>query len=166
MEGEHRPGHFNGVAQVVSKLFEIIRPDRAYFGEKDYQQLAIIRKMSSDLGFKTDIVGCPIIRESDGLAMSSRNVLLDPAERKSAARISEALSRAKTAAGQVPVEELRKETLEFLHLDPMLRTEYFEIVDDRTLEPLENWDEKKGIRACIAVKIGRIRLIDNMDFSF
>lgn len=166
MEGEYRPGHFNGVAQVVSRLFEIIQPDTAYFGEKDFQQLAIIRKMSLDMGFPVSIKGCPIIRESDGLAMSSRNKLLLPEERKSAARISLALKQAKTQAGKVPVKSLREEIIRFLHKDPKIKTEYFEIVDETDLTPVSDWYEKPRIRGCVAVSIGNVRLIDNMDYSF
>jgi pantoate--beta-alanine ligase len=165
MEGEHRPGHFNGVAQVVSRMFEIIEPDIAYFGEKDFQQLAIIRKMVSDTGLPVRIEGCPIIREPDGLAMSSRNKLLSPEERKSAARISHALTRAKNKAGQLSVESLKEHTLNFLQEDPGIRAEYFEIVREHDLNPISGWNEESRKRGCIAVKIGQVRLIDNMDFS-
>jgi pantoate--beta-alanine ligase len=166
MEGEHRPGHFNGVAQVVSRLFEIIIPDRAYFGEKDFQQMAIIRKMVLDLKSSVRIIGCPIIREENGLAMSSRNSLLSADEKKSAARIHKALIHAKEKAGEVEIPRLIEQTIQFLHEDPLLKTEYFEIIDDRNLKPLSHWSAEGGKRACIAVKIGNVRLIDNMDFSF
>ncbi len=165
MEGKHRPGHFNGVAQVVSRFFEIIQPDKAYFGEKDFQQLAIIRKMSSDLGFPVRIESCPIVRENDGLAMSSRNKLLLPEERISAARISQALEMAKSRMGRVSIESLRQETISFLHKDPRIKTEYFEIVDENDLSPVSDWDQAAGIRGCLATVIGKVRLIDNMDFS-
>lgn len=166
MEGEHRPGHFNGVAQVVSRLFEIIQPDMAYFGEKDFQQLAIIRKMASIMNSPVRIMGCPIIREPDGLAMSSRNKLLTPKERQSAARVSEALMRAKKQINKIPVESLRQDTMNFLHEDPKIQTEYFEIVDESDLTPISAWNHITRIRGCIAVAIGNVRLIDNMDYSF
>ncbi len=166
MEGEHRPGHFNGVAQVVSRFFEIITPDRAYFGEKDFQQMVIIRKMVLDLKSSVRIIGCPIIREENGLAMSSRNRLLSAGERNSAARIHKALTLAKEKAGEVEIPRLIEQTIQFLHEDPRLKTEYFEIIDDQNLKPLSHWSSAGGKRACIAVKIGNVRLIDNMDFSF
>jgi len=165
MEGKHRPGHFNGVAQVVSRLFSIIEPDVAYFGEKDFQQIAIVRKMVRELKFPVRITGCPIIRDGDGLAMSSRNKLLSPAERISAARIPEALARAKEKAGKVPLDELIKGTLDYLNGDPNLEVEYFEIVNGRNLKPIQSWKDNGPFRGCIAVKAGRVRLIDNMDFS-
>ncbi|MFC2112569.1 pantoate--beta-alanine ligase [Bacteroidota bacterium] len=166
MEGKYRPGHFNGVAQVVSRLFEIIDPDRAYFGEKDFQQMAIIRKIVQDLKLPVEVIGCRTIREEDGLAMSSRNKLLSPDERKSAAKIPEALKRAKKQAGKIPVQEIIEQTIHYLNQDPQLKTEYFEIVDEKLLQPVDSWAEKGPKRGCIAVKIGKVRLIDNIDFSF
>jgi pantoate--beta-alanine ligase len=166
MEGSHRPGHFNGVAQIVSRLFEIIEPGVAYFGEKDFQQLAIIRKMTKDLGLPVRITGCPIIREEDGLAMSSRNRLLSPAERTAAARIPEALLGAKEKAGKVSVRELVELTIRFVQDVAGLEVEYFEIVEEASLKPVSNWNKTQGLRGCIAVRTGNIRLIDNMDFSF
>ena len=165
MEGKHRPGHFNGVAQVVSRLFEIIGPSTAYFGEKDFQQLAIIRKMAVDLGFPVRITGCSIIREEDGLAMSSRNRLLSFDDRISAARIPEALLNAKNEVEKVPVRALVEQTIQFVQHDPRLKVEYFEIVEEHTLKPVRNWNKTGGIRGCIAVRICNVRLIDNMDFS-
>ncbi len=165
MEGKYRPGHFNGVVQVVSRLFDIFEPDVAYFGEKDFQQLAIIRKMVAQLPLSVRISGCPIIREPDGLAMSSRNRLLSPGERKSAARISQGLALAKEKAGRMPVKSLIEETVDFLQQDPALVVEYFEIVHSGNLQPIDNWNSKGNIRACTAVKVGRVRLIDNVDFS-
>ncbi len=165
MEGKHRPGHFRGVAQIVSKLFTIIGPDVAYFGEKDFQQLAIIRKMTRDLKLPVRIQACPIVREKDGLAMSSRNRLLSPDERKAAARIPAALMQARGKAGRMPVEELIRRTIEYLSRDPLLKVDYFELVDEKRLQPVSGWDEPAPIRACIAVKVGQVRLIDNMDFS-
>lgn len=166
MEGKHRPGHFKGVAQVVSKLFEIIRPDTAYFGEKDFQQLAVIRKITGDLKIPVRISGCPIIREADGLAMSSRNKLLDPGQRKIASRIPLALFRARELAGKLPVRELKEQIVRFLEEDPGLQVEYFEIVESGLLKTIQDWAEAPGRRACLAVRIGRVRLIDNLDFSF
>ncbi len=166
MEGKHRPGHFKGVAQVVSKLFEIIRPDTAYFGEKDFQQLAVIRKITGDLKIPVRISGCPIIREADGLAMSSRNKLLDPGQRKIASRIPLALFRARELAGKIPVRELKEQIVRFLEEDPGLQVEYFEIVESGLLKTIQDWAEAPGRRACLAVRIGRVRLIDNLDFSF
>lgn len=165
MEGKFRPGHFNGVAQVVSKLFSILHPDEAYFGEKDFQQLAIIRGMVSRLKIPVRITGCPIIREPDGLAMSSRNQLLTPEQRKSAVRIHQALVRAREMAETSSVEALIGETTEFIEEDSNLRVEYFEIVNDTSLLPVSNWIEPGGKRGCLAVFAGPVRLIDNMDFS-
>jgi pantoate--beta-alanine ligase len=165
MEGKFRPGHFTGVAQVVSKLFSILHPDVAYFGEKDFQQLAIIRRMVSRLKIPVRITGCPIVREPDGLAMSSRNRLLTPEQRSSAARIHRALSRAREKADTLSVEALISETIRFVEEDRNLRVEYFEIVNDTNLLPVSNWIEPGGKRGCIAVFAGQVRLIDNMDFS-
>ncbi len=164
MEGKHRPGHFNGVAQVVSRLLGIIEPDNAYFGEKDFQQLVIIRKLAEKMDLPVRITGCPIIRESDGLAISSRNKFLSPEERKSAVRISRSLFNAQKKAGKLPVEELKEQTIQYVNKDPRLKVEYFEIVDVRHLKPVRNWTGKSCKIGCIAVKIGNIRLIDNMNF--
>jgi pantoate--beta-alanine ligase len=165
MEGKHRPGHFNGVAQVVSKLFNILKPDRAYFGEKDYQQLAIIRKITRDLQLPVEIIACPIIRESDGLAMSSRNRLLNDKERESAANISRALFSASDRAGSLSPGELIRNTILDLDSDHLIETEYFDIVDSESLRSISDWSYPGPIRGCIAAKIGHVRLIDNMDFS-
>ncbi|MFC2080908.1 pantoate--beta-alanine ligase [Bacteroidota bacterium] len=165
MEGKHRPGHFKGVAQIVSKLLEIVQPDVAYFGKKDFQQLAIIRKLVEIIDLPVRISGCPIIRESDGLAMSSRNKLLLPEERSSAARIFEGLFKAGEEAGKTTVEELINSTIQFLHQDPRLKVEYFEIVDASYLKPVQKWTDNGRKIGCIAVQIGNVRLIDNMEFS-
>lgn len=162
MEGKHRQGHFNGVAQIVSKLFEVVNPDKAYFGEKDLQQLAIIRKLVKILNSPVKIIGCPIVREPDGLAMSSRNQLLNPEERKESARIYQALSKVPILSKEISVEELRRRTIDFLNQSPLLAVEYFEIVDGDNLWPISNWITKHPIYACIAVKAGKIRLIDNI----
>jgi len=165
MEGKYRPGHFNGVAQIVSRLFTIIEPDRAYFGEKDFQQLVIIKKLVKQLKIPVEIVPCPIIREPDGLAMSSRNQLLTPAQRKSAPRISAVLHRAKDLTRKLKIPELKNFVISEIDSDPNLKTEYFELVLEDELIPLKNWPEKSPVIGCIAVKAGQIRLIDNIKFS-
>lgn len=162
MEGKHRPGHFNGVAIVVRKLFEIIKPDKAYFGGKDFQQLAIIQYLVKKNNIPVDIVPCTIIRENDGLAMSSRNVRLTPAERKEAPVIFQLLQQAKEKAPSLPVKELIKWVQNEFIKHPSIELEYFEIVDMETLQPVKEWDECKKIIACVAVHLGKIRLIDNI----
>ena len=162
MEGSHRPGHFNGVAQIVSKFFDIIKPDLAYFGEKDLQQLVIIRKLVEMTNMRVQIVGCPIIRESDGLAMSSRNQLLSVEERKEAVKIYQALSQAFNLANKIPVETLKKNTIGFINNSSILTVEYFEIVDGENLLPIKKWIKNKQVFGCIAVKTGNVRLIDNI----
>jgi pantoate--beta-alanine ligase len=165
MEGLHRPGHFNGVAQVVTRFFQMVEPHRAYFGLKDFQQLAIIRKVVKDYGIPVEIVPCPIVRESDGLAMSSRNMLLDPEQRLHAVQISRTLFTAQGMAGEKSVDEVRRFVTGTINADPLLETEYFEICDDTTLQPVQSWDEPGAKVGCVAVKVGRIRLIDNVSFS-
>lgn len=162
MEGTHRPGHFNGVAQVVSKLFEIVNPDRAYFGLKDFQQLAVIRKLVKQLEIPVEIVPCPIVREKSGLAMSSRNELLSAEERENAALIYQALLQAQNLAGQISVRELEKRVTATINKNPFLSVEYFEIVDSENLQPVNTWDEKGEKIGCIAVYCGKVRLIDNI----
>lgn len=165
MEGKHRPGHFNGVAQVVSKLFDMIEPHKAFFGLKDFQQLAIIKNMVKQLKLNIEIVPCSIIRELDGLAMSSRNVRLSATERQSAALISKTLFEALKSAQKIPVIEVIKNVIETINKNEHLTTEYFEIVDDDDLMPISNWDEKPNKTGCIAVMCGSVRLIDNVSFS-
>jgi pantoate--beta-alanine ligase len=165
MEGEHRPGHFNGVAQVVSRLFEIVRPDRAYFGEKDFQQLAIIREMVHRLELAVEIVGCPIRRDTDGLALSSRNVRLTPAQRAAAPRIYRTLKEAVAEVGKTDVAGLIRRATERIDADPELKTEYFTVADAATLQPVGSWDEPGEKRAFAAVWAGDVRLIDNMSFN-
>jgi len=164
MEGKHRPGHFNGVAIVVQKLFEIIMPDRAYFGEKDFQQLAIIQYLVKKNSIPVDIVPCPIIREDDGLAMSSRNVRLTSVERKEAPVIFQLLQQAREKFSSLPVEALIRLVKEEFNKHPLIKLEYFEIVDMETLQPVKKWNECKKIIACVAVHLGKIRLIDNIIF--
>ena len=167
MEGKMRPGHFNGVAQVVSKLFDYTAPDRAYFGEKDFQQIAVIRRMADLTGFKGEIVACPICREVDGLAMSSRNVRLTPELRSAAPRIFETLSAAADLAAQgIDLESVREMVIDEIDMADGLEVEYFDIVDAKTLQPVENWNEaaNDGAVGCIAVWAGDVRLIDNIKF--
>ena len=162
MEGKHRPGHFNGVVIVVRKLFEIIKPDKAYFGEKDFQQLAIIQYLVKKNNIPVNIVPCPIIRENDGLAMSSRNVRLTPVERKEAPVIFQLLQQASEKTSSLSVEALRKWVKEEFNKYPSIKLEYFEIVDMETLQPIKKWGECEKIIACVAVHLGKIRLIDNI----
>jgi pantoate--beta-alanine ligase len=165
MEGKHRPGHFNGVAQVVSKLFEIVQPRKAYFGLKDFQQLAIIKEMVAQLKLQVEIVPCPIVREASGLAMSSRNELLTNEERKNAAVISKTLFEAKKLSEHKSVKELAGWITGTINKNPYLAVEYVEIVDDRQLQPVKSWDENGVKVCCVAVFCGKVRLIDNIVFN-
>lgn len=165
MEGRFRPGHFNGVAQVVSRLFEIVRPDRAFFGQKDFQQLAVINEMVRRLELPVEIVSCPIIREYDGLAMSSRNMLLSPEQRKAAGHIAATLFEAVNKTGEFTVEETCLWVINRINESPFLNTEYFEIVHSETLLPVKSWDDPCTKVGCIAVHCGKIRLIDNIEFE-
>jgi pantoate--beta-alanine ligase len=165
MEAKHRPGHFNGVAQVVSKLFEIVNPNKAYFGLKDFQQLAIIKNMVTQLNLPVEIVPCPIVREESGLAMSSRNELLSAEERKNAAQISETLFKAKELAAGKSVNELKNWIVETINKNKYLTVEYADIVDDIQLQPVKNWNENVVKVCCVAVFCGKVRLIDNIVFN-
>lgn len=165
MEGKFRPGHFNGVAQVVSRLFEIVQPDKAFFGLKDFQQLAIITEMVRKLELPVEIVPCPIIRESDGLAMSSRNMLLSKEQRQNAVLISATLFEATNKTGELNVEELTNWVINRINENEYLNTEYFEIVNSMTLLPIKSWNDPCRKVGCIAVQCGKIRLIDNMKFE-
>lgn len=165
MEGEHRPGHFNGVAQVVSKLFDIVNPNRAYFGQKDFQQLAIIRQLVKILNLKIEIVSCPIVRESDGLAMSSRNLLLEPAIREQAPQIFKTLSEGRNKVNKLTVKDLISWVVTNINKNPNLEVEYFSLVDSETLQPVSNWADSNSIIGCIAVRAGKVRLIDNTFFK-
>ncbi|MDA3928582.1 MAG: pantoate--beta-alanine ligase [Prolixibacteraceae bacterium] len=162
MEGKYRPGHFNGVAQVVSKLFDMVKPHKAYFGLKDFQQLAIINSMVDQLKIPVEIIPCPIVRESDGLAMSSRNALLEPIERDNAALISKTLFEAQKKKKMYSVNELKKWVVGTIDTNSFLKTEYFDIVDDRELKSITSWEQKVNKVACIAVHCGKVRLIDNI----
>jgi pantoate--beta-alanine ligase len=162
MEGKFRPGHFQGVARVVAKLFRIVEPNKAYFGEKDYQQLAIIKKISTKLFPSLTIVPCPTVREKDGLAMSSRNALLDEKSRAEAPIIFQMLSQVKELKDKLSVSEL-KMVLERIKSTSSLEIEYFEIADENNLEPLS--EINKDARAFIAVWAGKVRLIDNLSLN-
>lgn len=165
MEGKHRPGHFNGVAQVVSRFFDIVQPDRAYFGQKDFQQLAIIRKMVQMLNYGIEIVPCPTLRENDGLAMSSRNMLLTPEKRASAPLIARTLQEARNKMNSTTVKNLIGWVENTINGDFNLSVEYFELSNAITLEPINSWDDAEQIVGCIAVRAGEIRLIDNIIFK-
>jgi pantoate--beta-alanine ligase len=164
MEGEHRPGHFGGVALIVSKLFEIVSPHKAYFGEKDFQQLAIIRKLNDQLKFEIEIVSCPILREDDGLAMSSRNMLLTKDQRANVSLISKTLFEAREKTQHLTLVETKEWIVDTINKNPYLKVEYFEIVDINSLDPICDWNEKSEKIGCIAVQVGSIRLIDNIRF--
>jgi len=166
MEALHRPGHFNGVAQVVSRLFDIIKPDIAYFGQKDFQQLAVVKALVKQTGNKVKITGNPIIREIDGLAMSSRNRLLDPEIRKRSSIIYKTISSVNSMIVKYDIPEIKSYIAEAINNIPGFNVEYFEIVDDTELIPLtRKADIRKGKRyyGCIAVQAGKIRLIDNIE---
>ncbi|MFZ4455844.1 MAG: pantoate--beta-alanine ligase [Bacteroidales bacterium] len=165
MEGAFRPGHFNGVAQIVSKLFDAVLPDKAYFGEKDFQQLAIIREMTKQLGYSLEIVRCSIVREADGLAMSSRNARLTPEQRKNAVEISQALFKSRTFAAEKSVAEVIDFVKTTIDAVPDLKTEYFDIVDARTLQSISDWSETPEPIGCVAVFCGVVRLIDNVSYA-
>jgi len=164
MEGKYRPGHFQGVCRAVKRLFDIIQPDTAYFGEKDFQQVAIIEYMVREFKLPIKIVRCATVREQDGLAMSSRNVLLSPAERKNASIIYSTLLAAKENKKTLSVSELVNWATEQINTDPLFQVEYFEIVNAETLESITDWSQSNNIRGCIAVKAGNVRLIDNIQF--
>ena len=165
MEGARRPGHFNGVCQIVSKLFMITDPDRAYFGEKDYQQIAVIRRMVEDLKFRVDIIPCPVIREADGLAMSSRNTLLAPDEKAIAPNIYRILQESKALG--LTVSETREWVVSNINEIPGLEVEYYSIVDEDTLADIEDWSGSDSVVGCITVYCGKtpIRLIDHIRYK-
>jgi len=165
MEGKHRKGHFNGVAQIVSKLFEIVEPDKAFFGEKDFQQLAIVKNMVSLLNLKTEIIGCPIVREPNGLAMSSRNMLLTETLRNEAAIIFKTLTKAVEMAKNHSPEQVTDWAIENINNTKILNVEYFEIVDSLTLQKIDNWNQCNKITGCIAVFADKVRLIDNISMK-
>ncbi len=162
MEGATRPGHFNGVAQVVSRLFDIVRPARAYFGEKDFQQIAVIRAMVEQLSIPVEIVECPIVRGEDGLALSSRNALLDAAHRTAAPRIYAVLKEAVAQTQTMTPAELERWVKSEIERDGLLEVIYFQAVDARTMQRVASWSDAERIQGCIAVQAGDIRLIDNI----
>lgn len=164
MEGAMRPGHFNGVAQIVSKLFDFTRPTRAYFGEKDFQQIAVIRKMVELEGFDLEIVDCPIKREDDGLAMSSRNVRLTPEQRAIAPAIHKALEGSLSWAADHNVEETKRYVIDEINSFPQMEVEYYEIVDALTMQPVSDWNATDSAVGCVTVFCGDVRLIDNIKY--
>lgn len=164
MEGPMRPGHFNGVAQIVSKLFAMVGPTRAYFGEKDYQQIAVIRRMVELEGFDIEIVACPIKRHPDGLAMSSRNVRLTPEQRAIAPTIHRVLQESLRMASQKSVDEVKRFVVEAIDAVDQLKTEYYEIVDGTTMQPIADWCDSDTPVGCITVYCGDVRLIDNITY--
>ena len=159
MEGEHRPGHFSGVVQVVKRLLDIVIPNHIYMGQKDYQQFCIIRYMVQQLALPTKVVRCDIIREANGLAMSSRNMLLAAAEKEIAATISKTLGTAKQSASKLPLSTVKQQAMEQLSTPPF-QLDYFEIADQTTLQPATNFNQPTV--ACTAVFLGKVRLIDNI----
>ena len=164
MEGARRPGHFNGVCQIVSKLFAAVSPDRAYFGEKDYQQIAVIKRMTANLGFNIEIVPCPVVREDNGLAMSSRNTLLSPEEKAIAPNIYRILSQSKQLGKTIA--ETQQWVIDNINAIPGLEVEYYSIVDGDTLADVQDWTQASSIVGCITVYCGAtpIRLIDHVRY--
>ena len=165
MEGARRPGHFNGVAQVVSKLFYIVEPDNAYFGEKDFQQIAVIRAMVEQLNIPVHIVDCPIMREPDGLAMSSRNTRLTPEQRQKAPLIARTLKESVTFAPGKGVQEVIDFVVKTIEQEPVMKVEYYEIVDGHTMQPIREWSDTDYPVGCITVYCGEVRLIDNIKYA-
>ncbi|WP_302571007.1 pantoate--beta-alanine ligase [Phocaeicola coprocola] len=165
MEGKFRPGHFNGVCQIVSKLFLIVEPTRAYFGEKDFQQLAIIREMVRKYPFNLEIVGCPIVREADGLALSSRNARLSDEQRIQALQISKTLFASVEYAQTHTLAETKAFVESAISIAEGLRLEYFEIVDGNSLQTVCDWKDSSYIVGCITVFCGEVRLIDNIKYK-
>lgn len=164
MEGAMRPGHFNGVAQVVSRLFAMVNPTRAYFGEKDFQQIAVIRRMVQLEGFDIDIVACPIKRHPDGLAMSSRNVRLSSAQRAIAPAIHLTLAESVRRAPELTVDQVKRMVVDTIDSQPEMRTEYYEIVDPLTMQPISDWADATDPVGCVTVWCGDVRLIDNITY--
>lgn len=165
MEGPRRPGHFSGVAVVVRRLFDIVEPQKAFFGEKDFQQLAIIKNLVQQINYDIEIVPCPIVRADDGLALSSRNKRLSPENRAKAPKIHATLSAATEKMNSMSVDEVKQWVMDVFTQDPAFEPEYFEIVEDVTLQPVASWDEAEGIVGCIAVWMDDVRLIDIIRFK-
>lgn len=162
MEGATRPGHFNGVAQVVSRLFDLVKPAKAYFGEKDFQQIAVIREMVRQLRIPVEIIPCPIARGEDGLALSSRNTLLDTDHRTAAPYIYKVLKAAVEKSHQTTPDQLAAWVTAQVESNPLLKVIYFQVVDAATMQQVRTWEESPAIQGCIAVQAGDIRLIDNI----
>ncbi|WP_242926331.1 pantoate--beta-alanine ligase [Pontibacter vulgaris] len=162
MEGEHRPGHFNGVATIVGKLFNLVQPHKAYFGQKDLQQVAIVRQLVNGLSFNLELVCYPTVRETDGLAMSSRNKRLNEEQRQIATHLYKALQQAKAELKQKPVASIKQSIAEYLQSINQVALEYFEIADPDTLQPVEDVSKYKQVALCIAAFVGEVRLIDNI----
>lgn len=162
MEGATRPGHFNGVAQVVSRLFDLVKPAKAYFGEKDFQQIAVIREMVRQLRIPVEIIPCPIVRGEDGLALSSRNTLLDTDHRTAAPYIYKVLKAAVEKSHQTTPDQLAAWVTAQVESNPLLKVIYFQVVDAATIQQVRTWEESPVIQGCIAVQAGDIRLIDNI----
>ena len=164
MEGKYRPGHFNGVMQVVSRLFDLVQPDCAYFGEKDFQQIAVLRAMAREIKSPVEIIACPIVREEDGLARSSRNTLLSEEGRAQAPNIYRILSESRTWSKELSPKAVIERATQLLDAIPTLRVEYFEIVDADTLQPITRWEDSPKPHGCITVHCGEVRLIDNIAY--
>lgn len=162
MEGATRPGHFNGVAQVVSRLFDLVKPAKAYFGEKDFQQIAVIREMVRQLRIPVEIIPCPIVRGEDGLALSSRNTLLDTDHRTAAPYIYKVLKAAVEKSHQTTPDQLAAWVTAQVESNPLLKVIYFQVVDAATMQQVRTWEVSPAIQGCIAVQAGDIRLIDNI----
>lgn len=165
MEGPRRPGHFNGVAQIVSKLFDIVKPDNAYFGEKDFQQIAVIRQMVKLLGLPVNILACPIIREADGLALSSRNTRLTAAQRKKAPVIAATLHKSLAFVPRKSVKEAIEYVVNTINAVEEMEVEYYEIVDGYSMQPVTDWSQTDYPVGCITVYCGAVRLIDNIVYK-
>ncbi|OAV76179.1 Pantothenate synthetase [Bacteroidales bacterium Barb7] len=165
MEGAARPGHFNGVAQIVSKLFAAVEPVNAYFGEKDFQQIAVVRELVKQLKLPVVIRSCPTLREADGLAMSSRNTRLNVEQRRKAPLIARTLKESTELTAAKSVQEVINYVVDTVNSDPVMRVEYYEIVDEATLKPVRRWSDSDHIVGCITVFCGEVRLIDNIRYD-
>ena len=165
MEGIHRPGHFDGVVQIVSKLFEIVKPQKAYFGEKDFQQLAVIRLMVNKIHFPVEIIACPTVREKSGLAMSSRNLKLSKKGLQDAVEISKTLFYVKENWKKFNPADIKERAIEMIESSGKLKVEYVEISEEESLQPINDWNPKKHFRCFAAVYCEDIRLIDNIQLS-
>lgn len=165
LDGAHRPGHFNGVGQIVSKLFDVINPQKAYFGLKDYQQVLVIKNLVKQLKLPVEVIPCPILREADGLAMSSRNMLMSTEERKAASLIPKAMQLAKEQFGKMPLPDLKRRLFEEITKEPLLKPDYIEFCDAETLESVKETTNEKNIICLAAIFSGKIRLIDNIQVN-